>query len=369
MSRSTTPRDRSGIQNASTVPTQHAETRLLVSVCMVIFGANEWVQRSIAALAEHTPQSFELIVVDNGSTDGTRSWLREQAQQSQPFRFTLIEAEHNLGFAAGNNLAVNAARAPYVCLLNSDAIVSEGWLAPLIAALESSDNIGLAVPAFRNTDGSLQEAGSHVDGDGRVEAFSHATQVSEPALLEPRVVAFGSAACWLLRTATYRSLGGLDCGYGLAYYEDVDFAFELLRRNLLVQLVPNVEIMHAQGASAPNRETADRARAHNQTRFIGRQRALLPHRSHIYDLANEKFRLTATFGIDDPRRHLVSGTDGRVHESNNHVENLDKATVAKITDAYFQLTSITAPKELLERQRATIAGWQPQAILIESGSE
>src|SRR4051812_1011842 len=102
---------------------------------MVTHGALDWVTRALDALAASTPShQYELVIVDNASQDGTEALVRDHAAHAgRSIRTECCET--NLGFAAGNNLAANLARGNVLCFLNSDAIVSPGWLDPLVAPL------------------------------------------------------------------------------------------------------------------------------------------------------------------------------------------------------------------------------------------
>ena len=101
-----------------------------VSVLMVTYNAREWVARSLDALVQNTPEPYELTVVDNDSTDGTRDLLHESLRGAR-----VIELPENIGFGLGNNRAAVGARAPLLAFLNTDALVPPGWLTALAAQL------------------------------------------------------------------------------------------------------------------------------------------------------------------------------------------------------------------------------------------
>ncbi len=270
----------------------------VVSICIVTFGALARVQAAIEAVRSHTSMPYQLVVFDNGSTDVTREWLRENLTVAQ-----YIESPTNSGFSGGNNLAVNHATAPFVCLLNSDTVVPPLWIEPLIAAFDHDPNLGIAVPMLLNENGSVQEAGCHTDADGRAEPMYYGVESNDEHIQTPRSVVYGSAACWVLRTSTYREFGGLDCGYGLAYYEDVDFASKLRARGLRIQYVPGSKVVHAQGASS-NPDDAVRLRDAQQRRFAQKHATNLAHHSNIYDLDQEPHRFAAARDVDCATRTL-----------------------------------------------------------------
>ena len=269
----------------------------LVSVLMVTFGACEWVERSVRALVQHTPPVYELIVVDNGSTDGTREFLRtiEGAQ--------VVEAGDNLGFGVGNDVAALRARGEYLCLLNSDAIVPSGWLDPLLAVFDDP-RVGAVVPAYLFPDGTLQEAGAVVEPDGRVVPLGMRADADDPQWRFRRVVSYGSAACMVMRQRVFEMLGGFDPEYGVAYYEDVDLAFRLRAHALRVVFEPAVRVVHAQGASSPTHADAVALRDANQSRFHTRWEDDLWHRPEMVG-APQPHRFVAARDVESVDRVLL----------------------------------------------------------------
>jgi GT2 family glycosyltransferase len=253
-----------------------AVARPRVSVLMVTYGARVWVERALRALVDHTPPVYELIIVDNGSTDGTRGYLRDSIEGA-----LVIESPRNLGFGLGNNLAAMHARGEFLCLLNSDAIVPANWLEPLLERFDDP-RVGAVVPLYVFPDGTLQEAGSVVEADGRVVALGVRGDSDDPSWRFARTITYGSAACMLVRRSVFQALGGFDPEYGTAYYEDVDLAFRLTTMDLRVVIEPAVRIVHAQGASSPTPADAATRRDANQSRFRTRWAPMLGHRPQMF---------------------------------------------------------------------------------------
>ncbi|MHC5541769.1 glycosyltransferase, partial [Singulisphaera rosea] len=99
----------------------------LGSVIIPCWNQREFTRHCIAALARHTRDPWELIVVDNGSTDGTNAFL-EGVQAAAPFQVQVITNPENRGFPAACNQGLQAARGDFLVLLNNDAVVTDGWL-------------------------------------------------------------------------------------------------------------------------------------------------------------------------------------------------------------------------------------------------
>ena len=269
-----------------------------VSVLMVTFGACEWVRRSLQALVENTPPVYELIIVDNGSTDGTLGLLRNELRGAR-----VHLSGENLGFGMGNNLAAAHARGEHLCFLNSDAIVPPGWLDPLVAAFDDP-LVASVSPMLVYPDGTVQEAGAIVEPDGRVIALG---RFSDPdsldnALLGP--ITFASAACLLVRRSAFERVGGFDPLYGTAYYEDVDLMFELQSLGLRLVVDPSIRVVHAQGASSPSSDTAAERIRSNQERFSERWARALHGRPVVF-AAPEPHHAAAARDFDLCDRALV----------------------------------------------------------------
>ena len=118
-----------------------------------------------ASIAEHTAVPYEVIVVDNASPDASGALVRLRTTGA---RF-VFNAE-NRGFGGAMNQAVALATAPAVCLLNPDVVVGPGWIEPLLGALAADDRCAAVTPMLVNADGSVQEAGSVIDGTGHTHA-------------------------------------------------------------------------------------------------------------------------------------------------------------------------------------------------------
>ncbi|RKQ92891.1 GT2 family glycosyltransferase [Solirubrobacter pauli] len=224
-----------------------------LSIVMVSHGALGWTERALAAVAEHTRAVHEVIVVDNASTDGTPQRLREL-----PVR--LIENAENRGFGPASNEGAEAARAPVLVFLNTDALVEAGWDQPLLDAV-ATPGVAAAVPLVLELDGRIQCAGALLGRDGTVIEHGNGADPRDPAYRFPRAVDFGPGACLAVRAEAFRAAGGFDAAYAPAYYEDADLCLALAGRTLYV---PAATIRHAKKASGGNelaQQLSDRHRA------------------------------------------------------------------------------------------------------------
>lgn len=219
-----------------------------VSVVTVTYGTGPIVLDCLAALAATlagTPS--EVIVVDQPVARGTDRALDTATRLRLSTRGVhLVSTDQNHGFGGGNTVGVAHARAPFVVLLNPDAVVRPGWWKALRTALDDP-GVGIAAPLLRNPDGSLQEAGQTLDSRGITRAI---TELPTAAITD---AVFASAACWALRRGDYMELGGFDPAYHPAYFEDADLALRFARAGMRTVVVSAGEVTHHHGSSTRER--------------------------------------------------------------------------------------------------------------------
>jgi GT2 family glycosyltransferase len=235
-----------------------------VSVVMVTYGAWQWTERALRALLPGTAGLHEVIVVDNGSRDGTPERVVRGFPDVQLLRNTA-----NRGFGPACNQGAEAATAQLVCFLNSDAIVQPGWLTPLAQAVAHHADVGAAVPCVHELDGRVQCAGALLGRDGSVIEYGNGAPAADAAVAFPRAVDFGPAACMVVDRTTFLAHGGFSPVYAPAYYEDADLCMTFAAEGLRTLYIPVSHVRHARygsGDSAGARALSDR----NRTRFVGR---------------------------------------------------------------------------------------------------
>ena len=121
------------------------------SVCIVNFNAKEYLESCIASVIKSINKyTYEIIVVDNGSTDGSA----EISNRYPNIKF--IKNRTNAGFIKANNQAIRASTGSYVLSLNNDTIVKDGAIDLLIDRLEGSPDAGMVGPKLLNSDGTIQ---------------------------------------------------------------------------------------------------------------------------------------------------------------------------------------------------------------------
>ena len=218
----------------------------LVSVVMVTHNGADTAVSAVETLAKNTEVPYELIVIDNASSDGTVALLKASGVDA-----AIVENADNTGFARASNQGVALAKGSYICLLNPDAFVQPGWLPPLLDAFRRDASVGAAAPLFLHPDGSVQEAGSAVDSEGNALSIGDGDDADSFAYRFRRPIDYGSAACLLVSADLFRDLDGLDPVYTPAYYEDADLCFKLKERGLVTVFEPSSRVVHLRGGGSP----------------------------------------------------------------------------------------------------------------------
>jgi GT2 family glycosyltransferase len=198
-----------------------------------------------AVLAQELASRFEVILVDNASTDGSIEHVRERFPGVR-----LIESTRNRGFAGGNNLGIRAARGRHVVLLNNDTRVRAGWLQALVEAAESDDHVG-AVAAkllYASRPGVIQSAGSLLLSDG--SGADRGMDEPDSGQFDRREEVFaGTGASLLLRREALADAGLLDESFFM-YYEDTDLCWRLRLRGWRVVYEPAAVVEHEHAGSS-----------------------------------------------------------------------------------------------------------------------
>lgn len=198
----------------------------------------------LASLFENTEYpNYELILVDNASTDGTVKELRRLAAAIP--NITAIENPSNTGFGGGNNQGMAAATGDVLVLLNNDTVVPRGWLTRLARHLEDP-LVGLIGPATNRT---CNEAQRNPPYQTYAEYQAVARAFAEQHEAERRPIRMLAMFCTAFRRDTYDRVGPLDERYEVGMFEDEDYALRVKELGLDVVWTPEVYVHHAYHAS------------------------------------------------------------------------------------------------------------------------
>lgn len=223
---------------ATAVPVGDELASILVLCCNQI----EYSRQCLDSVRRQTRPPYELIIVNNGSTDGTAALLDGVRQWTGPARVEVITNEKNVGYPAGCNQALARARGRYVVFLNNDTVVTAGWLDRLIAcSLYDWPQVGM-VGAVTNYSRPPQQIAVDYADLGGLEGFAARRRraFSGQALAVERLTGF----CLLARREVLEQIGGYDEQFGLGFFDDDDLSVRALKAGFRLLVALDVFVHH-----------------------------------------------------------------------------------------------------------------------------
>jgi GT2 family glycosyltransferase/glycosyltransferase involved in cell wall biosynthesis len=215
-----------------------------VSIIIPVFNQLEYTHACLASLQVVEEQTrFEVIVVDDCSTDGTQEVV------TQIPGVVYLRNDSNSGFIASCNAGAKAARGKYLVFLNNDTLVKPGWLTALLDTFKEERRAGIVGSKLLYPDGRLQEAGGIIWQDASGWNYGKFDDPGKPEYNYLRDVDYCSAAALMVPKALFESVGGFDSRYAPGYYEDTDLAFKVRQAGYRVLYQPLSEVIHHEGAT------------------------------------------------------------------------------------------------------------------------
>lgn len=237
-----------------------------ISVIIVNYNTKDYLRDCLRSLQDDPDApSLEVIVVDNGSRDGSAAMVRGEFPS-----VVVVENGANLGFAKANNIALRRMRGRTALLLNSDTLVKPGALRRMLDVLDARPDVGALGPRLLNRDGSLQRSCYRFPAPGRAfrdQLFVTALLANHPrwgdyrrwAHDRERGVDFVIGAALLIRAEVLAEVGLLDESFFM-YAEETDLCFRIRRASHRVLFTPEAEVVHyggGSGKSMPDRVFAE----------------------------------------------------------------------------------------------------------------
>jgi N-acetylglucosaminyl-diphospho-decaprenol L-rhamnosyltransferase len=245
-----------------------------LTVVTVTYSPGSHLDRFLSSLTVATDRPLQVVLADNGSTDGTP----EEAVERYPGT-RLLRTGGNLGYGSAVNRGVAIAPADdeFVIVANPDVVWGPNSIDELLEAAERWPRAGTLGPLIRDPDGAVYPSARHLPS--LVRGGMHAvvgfvwksnpwTRAYRQEYLEPseRPVGWLSGSCLLVRRAAFDQVGGFDERYFM-YMEDVDLGDRLGEAGWLNVYVPSAEILHDKGHST-GRDPASNLRAHHESTYI-----------------------------------------------------------------------------------------------------
>ncbi|MDD5328815.1 MAG: glycosyltransferase [Sulfuricella sp.] len=259
-----------------------------ISIIIPVYNQVGYTHRCLASIqASSGRYNFEIIVVDDCSSDATR----EVMQQAKNLR--LVTNEHNLGFILSCNKGAALARGKYLLFLNNDTYVLPGWMDELRGTFDLFPEAGLVGSKLLFPNGVLQEAGGIIWSDASGWNFGRNDDPESPKYCYLREVDYCSGASIMVPKQLFQDLGGFDARFVPAYFEDADLAFAMRSAGYKVFCQPLSQVVHFEGVSSGT-DTSKGVKAYqvtNRQKFLAKWGAeLSQHRLPGHDAEQEKER-------------------------------------------------------------------------------
>lgn len=194
-------------------------------------------------------ERFDVVLVDNGSSDGSAGMAEREFAASPAFRLRVIRNQRNLGFCEANNQGMAAADTPYIALLNNDAEAEPGWLAALCAALEAEPEAGMAASKILvwETPERIDKAGHliYLDGQNRGRGTG---EWDRGQYDEPGEALWPDGCACLYRRSMILAIGGFDEDF-FAYADDAELGMRARIAGWGCVYVPTAVVRHHRGAT------------------------------------------------------------------------------------------------------------------------
>ncbi len=252
--------------------------------------------------------SYELIVVDNASSDETRLML-DRLQGAK-----IISNETNVGFGQACMQAAGCAEGEYLCFLNNDALLSPTAISAALANFANA-SVGAVGGKVLLANGALQEAGSIVWSDGNALGYGRGDDPNAPQYNFRRPVDYCSGVFLLTPRKLFAEFGGFSSEFAPAYYEDTDYCMTLWQSGFQVIYEPLAVIRHYESATSGGNEFATVMAEHNRKKFVQKWEPVLKqhYAPDLSQISAARIAVAASglriLYVDDriPHRNLGSG--------------------------------------------------------------
>lgn len=227
------------------------------AVVILNWNGREFLKKFLPSVLKHTPQDVRVIVADNASHDDSVGMLQAEFPSVE-----IIRNKTNGGFAKGYNDALALIDTDYYILLNSDIEVTERWIEPVIALMESDRSIAACQPMIRSYNSpELFEyagaAGGFIDMFGYPFCRGRLFQSVERDLgqyNDTREVFWATGACLFVRADLFRDNGGFDEDF-FAHMEEIDFCWRMKHLGHKIMVCPESKVFHVGGGTLPKKSS------------------------------------------------------------------------------------------------------------------
>jgi len=205
-----------------------------VSIIIVNYNGKELLQKCLDSLLKVNYNNFEIILVDNNSTDGSVEFITKNYPS-----LIIIKLDSNKGFAEPNNVAAKISKGKYLLFLNNDTVVTPNFISEMVKVMETDKKIAVCQSLLLKPDGSVDSSGDFIDHLGVV--YNSKTKIDEI-----REVSSAKGASMLVRSDIFEKLDGFDQKFFITF-EDVDLCWRSWILGYRVLIIPTSIVYHEGG--------------------------------------------------------------------------------------------------------------------------
>jgi GT2 family glycosyltransferase/tetratricopeptide (TPR) repeat protein len=330
----------------------------LTSIILLTWNQLHYTRKCIESVFEHTGSPFELIVVDNGSSDGTTEFVQAiDRTHTACIGIKVIANAENAGFAKGCNQGLAIFNGDYAVLLNNDVIVTSGWLTRLLQAFDNQPQLGLVGPMTNCVSGPQQVVNPAYDthdlGGLAQYAEAHAGRYSGQIIRQWRIAGF----CMAIKRSVIEKIGGLDERYAIGNFEDDDFCVRAHLAGFKAAAVKDCYIHHYGSKTFSGNKIDYRARM-NANWIVFKKKWDIPDHTPL----GHQYKLPLPAGGFDPATHYVSLGPSRSKGTSNLADDGAKSVVSHFPKK--QWTAQFSPDQMQSAIRKNyMSGGNPMSIV------
>lgn len=221
-----------------------------VTIAILNYNGKDYLEKFLSLAIEKSVPA-QIVVADNDSNDGSVSYLKSAFPTIR-----CIELGQNHGYAGGYNEALKEVQSDYYVLLNSDVAVTEDWLTPLVAFMESHPDYAACQPKIKDYQNKEKfeyagACGGCIDALGypycRGRILNH-TEIDEGQYDEEMDVFWASGACMMVRAKDFHEAGGFDASF-FAHMEEIDLCWRFQSHQKKIRVLPQSVVFHVGGGT------------------------------------------------------------------------------------------------------------------------
>jgi GT2 family glycosyltransferase len=232
----------------------------LISIVTLTHNKLAVTARCLTTLLQTEYPNWEMIIIDNGSSDGTPDWLDEFTIQAEArdFAVTVHRNDTNIGCSTARNQGIERASGSYLVFIDNDvALRTRSWLEGLLRALEAEPSGGMIGPklVYPYPPHDIQCAGVGISKSGRVQFRGRGEPRDTPRFSRPEEVQCLISACVMFTRTVLDECGGFDEAFNPVEYEDFDLVYRARERGYSAHYLPSVEMYHFESVTTADTES------------------------------------------------------------------------------------------------------------------